>query len=110
MEELQAAPVEESSGPVDRDLGLPAYQAARAGLGGDAMTGGTLLHADLHGSNPLGSDHGVWLIDWGIAGQGAAWVEPALFIPRPILVGHPLDAEPPVAGQAGGETVRGGPP
>jgi aminoglycoside phosphotransferase (APT) family kinase protein len=73
---------------------LPQYRAARAGLNWDAMTGDTLLHADFHEGNLLATGRGVRLIDWGLACQGAAWVETALLIPRLILSGHtPAQAE-----------------
>ncbi|MET8340676.1 phosphotransferase family protein [Streptosporangium canum] len=73
---------------------LPAYRAARARLDWDAIAGGTLLHADLHGGNLLAGPAGVRLIDWGLACQGNAWVETALLIPRLILAGHtPEQAE-----------------
>ncbi|MFI6801718.1 phosphotransferase family protein [Streptosporangium canum] len=73
---------------------LPAYRAARARLDWDAIAGGTLLHADLHEGNLLAGPAGVRLIDWGLACQGAAWVETALLIPRLILAGHtPEQAE-----------------
>ncbi|MFD8531328.1 phosphotransferase family protein [Streptosporangium canum] len=80
--------------PPDDLKSLPAYQAARAGLDWDAMAGDTLLHADLHEGNLLATDRGVRLIDWGLACQGAAWVETALLIPRLIFAGHtPAQAE-----------------
>ncbi|WP_031170211.1 phosphotransferase family protein [Streptosporangium roseum] len=73
---------------------LPAYRAARAGLDLDELTGNTLLHADFHEGNLLATDRGVRLIDWGLACQGAAWVETALLVPRLILAGHsPEQAE-----------------
>ncbi|WP_433253904.1 phosphotransferase family protein [Streptosporangium sp. CA-135522] len=73
---------------------LPAYRAARAGLDMDALAGDTLLHADFHEGNLLAGPAGVRLIDWGLACQGAAWVEIALLIPRLILAGHtPEQAE-----------------
>ncbi|MDP9862210.1 MULTISPECIES: phosphotransferase family protein [Streptosporangium] len=73
---------------------LPAYRAARAGLDLDRLTGDTLLHADFHEGNLLATTSGVRLIDWGLACQGAAWVETALLIPRLILAGHtPAEAE-----------------
>ncbi|MEV7011601.1 phosphotransferase [Streptosporangium sp. NPDC051022] len=73
---------------------LAAYQHARAGLNLDALAGATLLHADLHEGNLLAVPGGVRVIDWGLACQGATWVETALFVPRLILAGHtPEQAE-----------------
>ncbi|MGC5015534.1 phosphotransferase family protein [Streptosporangium sp. DT93] len=76
---------------------LPAADAYRHGRGLldlDALGGSTLLHADLHEGNLLACPAGVRVIDWGLACQGAAWVEIALLIPRLILAGHtPEQAE-----------------
>ncbi|MGV9771585.1 hypothetical protein [Streptosporangium sp. NPDC003464] len=73
---------------------LPAYRAARAGLNLDSLAGDTLLHADFHEGDLLATTSGVRLIDWGLACQGAAWVETALLIPRLILADHtPAEAE-----------------
>ncbi|MER6829784.1 phosphotransferase [Streptosporangium sp. NPDC000563] len=73
---------------------LSAYRTARAGLDWAAIAGDTLLHSDLHEDNLLVQGDGVRLIDWGLACQGAAWVEIALLIPRLILAGHtPEQAE-----------------
>ncbi|WP_344919911.1 phosphotransferase family protein [Streptosporangium oxazolinicum] len=75
-------------------LAADAYRHARALLDVDALFGSTLLHADLHEGNLLTSPAGVRVIDWGLACQGAAWVEVALFVPRLILAGHtPEEAE-----------------
>ncbi|GAA4590511.1 hypothetical protein GCM10023194_47550 [Planotetraspora phitsanulokensis] len=53
---------------------------------------------DLHEGNLLAGPNGLQLIDWGLACRGAAWVEPALLIPRLILEGHtPAQAEALVA-------------
>ncbi|MGW0588100.1 phosphotransferase [Streptosporangium sp. NPDC002607] len=74
--------------------GLSAYRSARTGLDWAAIAGDTMLHADLHEDNLLAGVDGVRLIDWGLACQGAAWVEAALLIPRLILAGHtPEQAE-----------------
>ncbi|MEU5867309.1 phosphotransferase [Nonomuraea sp. NPDC047529] len=77
------------------DLGcLDAYRSARAGLDLDAMAGDALLHADLHEGNLMTTEHGMRVIDWGLACQGAAWIETALLISRLILAGHsPQQAE-----------------
>ncbi|MGA4989843.1 phosphotransferase family protein [Nonomuraea bangladeshensis] len=73
---------------------LDAYRAARAGLDLEALAGDTLLHADLHEGNLMATADGLRLLDWGLACQGAAWVETALFVPRLILAGHtPEQAE-----------------
>lgn len=73
---------------------LDAYRAARAGLDLDALAGDALLHADLHEGNLMAIEGGVRVLDWGLACQGSAWVETALFIPRLILAGHtPEQAE-----------------
>ncbi|WP_436764081.1 phosphotransferase [Streptosporangium sp. V21-05] len=78
---------------------LPAYRSARARLDWDAIAGTTLLHADLHEDNLLVGVDGVRLIDWGLACQGAAWVETALLIPRFILSGHTPEQAEQAAGQ-----------
>lgn len=79
--------------PADLEA-LAAYRAAFAQLDLDALAGDTLLHADLHEGNLLATADGVRVLDWGLACQGAPWVETALFIPRLILAGHtPEQAE-----------------
>ncbi|MFS1304953.1 phosphotransferase family protein [Streptosporangium longisporum] len=79
--------------PVDL-LAADAYRHARGLLDLDALTGSTLLHADLHEGNLLACPAGVRVVDWGLACQGAAWVETALLVPRLILAGHtPEQAE-----------------
>ncbi|MBG0825758.1 phosphotransferase [Planomonospora sp. ID91781] len=71
-----------------------AYRHARSLLNTDALAGDTLLHADLHEGNLLAAPAGMRVIDWGLACQGAAWVEAALLVPRLILAGHtPAQAE-----------------
>ncbi|MCA2187680.1 phosphotransferase family protein [Nonomuraea cavernae] len=73
--------------PADLEA-LAAYRHARACLDLDALAGDTLLHADLHAGNLLATAGGVRVLDWGLACEGAAWVETALFVPRLILAGH----------------------
>ncbi|MEV5409896.1 phosphotransferase [Thermopolyspora sp. NPDC052614] len=77
--------------PADLD-GHAVYAAARALLDENALTGGTLLHTDLHEGNLLAGSDRLHLIDWGLAAAGAAWVETALLIPRLILAGHTPEA------------------
>ncbi|MFC6080969.1 phosphotransferase family protein [Sphaerisporangium aureirubrum] len=73
---------------------LAAYQAARAGFHLDHLAGDTLLHADIHHANLIATAGQLHIIDWGLACQGAAWVETALLIPRLIAAGHtPQQAE-----------------
>ncbi|MFI6510157.1 phosphotransferase family protein [Streptosporangium sp. NPDC050855] len=75
-------------------LAADAYRHAHGLLDLDALTGSTLLHADLHEGNILACPARVRVIDWGLACQGAAWVETALAVPRFILAGHtPEQAE-----------------
>ncbi|MEV4304203.1 phosphotransferase [Nonomuraea sp. NPDC049624] len=79
--------------PADLEA-LDAYRSARAALDVDTLDGGTLLHTDLHEGNLIAAEHGMRVIDWGLACHGAAWVEAALLIPRLILAGHtPQQAE-----------------
>jgi aminoglycoside phosphotransferase (APT) family kinase protein len=56
--------------------------------------GTTLLHADLRPDNTLLADTGDVVIDWAYLHQGAAWVDPAMFLPHLIRAGHtPAQAE-----------------
>ena len=54
----------------------------------------TLLHADLRPDNTILADTGDVAIDWAYLHQGAAWVDPAMFLPHLIRAGHtPAQAE-----------------
>ena len=56
--------------------------------------GTTLLHADLRPDNTILSADGDVVIDWAYLHQGAAWVDPAMFLPHLIRAGHtPAQAE-----------------
>jgi aminoglycoside phosphotransferase (APT) family kinase protein len=56
--------------------------------------GTTLLHADLRPDNMLLATTGAVVIDWAYLHQGAAWADPALFLPHLIRAGHtPEQAE-----------------
>jgi aminoglycoside phosphotransferase (APT) family kinase protein len=82
-----------ANAPADLESVGP-YRAAHARLDLEALAGDTLLHADLHEGNLMATERGLRVLDWGLACQGSAWVETALFIPRLILAGHtPEQAE-----------------
>ncbi|MGW4411582.1 phosphotransferase family protein [Nonomuraea sp. NPDC004702] len=78
---------------------LDAYRAARVKLDVEAFAGDTLLHADLREGTLVATERGIRVIDWGLACQGAAWVETALLIPRLILTGHALPQVEAIASQ-----------
>ncbi|MEU4833924.1 phosphotransferase [Streptosporangium sp. NPDC023615] len=80
-------------------LAADAYRRARGLLDLDALAGSALLHADLHEGNLLTCSAGVRVVDWGLACQGAAWVETALFVPRLILAGHSPEQTERLVGQ-----------
>lgn len=82
-----------SADPADLE-GHAMYAAARARLDEDALTGGTLIHTDLHEGNLIAAAGRLHLVDWGLAAAGASWVETALFVPRLLLAGNsPEQAE-----------------
>lgn len=57
-------------------------------------SGTTLLHADLRPDNTILADAGDVAIDWAYLHQGAAWVDPVMFLPHLIRAGHtPAQAE-----------------
>ncbi|MEV4383980.1 NUDIX domain-containing protein [Streptosporangium sp. NPDC049644] len=81
-EHLSVSPADAAYGPLVKALDL------------DDVAGSTLLHADLHADNLLAAGGKVWIVDWSMACQGAAWVDVALLIPRLIDAGHtPAEAE-----------------
>ncbi|MFC0041044.1 phosphotransferase [Actinomadura rayongensis] len=58
------------------------------------LAGDRLLHADLNEGNVLISGGRPYVVDWGMATYGAAWVELAVLIPWLIRSGHtPASAE-----------------
>ncbi|MBR7830666.1 phosphotransferase [Actinospica sp. MGRD01-02] len=58
------------------------------------LEGDALLHTDYHVGNVLITDDRAWLIDWAWATRGAAFIDPALVLPRLIAAGHsPAEAE-----------------
>ena len=63
----------------------------------DAVTGGSLVHADLRGDNSLLVDepHGVraLAVDWPYASRGAAFCDLVAMLPATVLEGGPLPEE-----------------
>lgn len=58
-----------------------------------ALRGDALLHTDINSLNVL-INGTACIIDWAWPTRGAAWLEPACFIPRLMAAGHtPADAE-----------------
>jgi hypothetical protein len=58
------------------------------------FAGASLLHTDWHQFNVLITNSRAWLIDWAWAARGAAFIDPALVVPRLIAAGHtPGEAE-----------------
>ena len=58
------------------------------------FAGSSLLHTDWHQSNVLVTEKRAWLVDWAWATWGAAFIDPALVVPRLIAAGHtPAEAE-----------------
>jgi len=53
------------------------------------LTGATLLHTDFNPLNVLMTAHGAWIIDWAWPTRGAAFIDPACFLLRLMLAGHP---------------------
>jgi len=61
----------------------------RASLLTDLVRGDRLVHTDLHGDQfILGDDEAVHVIDWGMPGAGAPWVDGAFLVLRLIEAGH----------------------
>jgi thiamine kinase-like enzyme len=53
-----------------------------------------LLHTDWNRFNVLVAGRRAWLVDWAWATWGAAFIDPALLVPRLIAAGHtPAQAE-----------------
>ncbi|MEU8379546.1 phosphotransferase [Streptosporangium sp. NPDC048865] len=79
-----------------RLLALPAgelphramYETALGNFDPDALCGDTLLHYDLHSGNFRIHDGRAYVIDWGFAARGAAWVDAVMLAPRFIEAGH----------------------
>jgi aminoglycoside phosphotransferase (APT) family kinase protein len=70
------------------------YAAALGAFDLDALAGDTLLHYDLHTGNLQVTEERLYVIDWGFAAQGSAWVDAAMLAPRLIEAGHtPAQAE-----------------
>jgi Aminoglycoside/hydroxyurea antibiotic resistance kinase len=61
----------------------------------ELVNGDRLLHTDLHGEQfLLGAEGSIHVIDWGLPGSGAAWVDTAFLVLRLIGAGHhPEQAE-----------------
>ncbi|MDB4873193.1 MAG: aminoglycoside phosphotransferase [Gemmatimonadales bacterium] len=98
----KAAPILEAPGP-----GLAGCTTAMDALDFGALSGDTLLHADLHAMNILVGDD-VRILDWGLACRGAAWIEVTLFASRLIAQGHtPERAELLVSGLPGWVSAPG---
>jgi Ser/Thr protein kinase RdoA (MazF antagonist) len=58
------------------------------------FAGSRLLHTDWHRWNVLVTGEKAWLVDWAWATWGAAFIDPALLVPRLIAAGHtPTQAE-----------------
>lgn len=58
------------------------------------MTGEALVHKDLNPRNVLITEERAYVVDWATPCRGAAWVEPALLVPRLVGHGHsPREAE-----------------
>jgi hypothetical protein len=58
------------------------------------FAGTSLLHTDWHSFNVLMTEDRAWLVDWAWATRGAAFIDPALLVPRLIAAGHtPAEAE-----------------
>jgi aminoglycoside phosphotransferase (APT) family kinase protein len=71
------------------------YRAAVKGFDTADLTGGRLVHYDLHPGNLKVAAHGnVIAVDWSFACAGAPWIDLAFFVPRLIEAGHtPYSAE-----------------
>ncbi|WP_055477528.1 phosphotransferase family protein [Sphaerimonospora mesophila] len=81
-----------------RDAGIGLCASALDLLDVEALTGDTLLHADLHAENVLITPTRARIIDWSLACRGAAWVDAVWLVPRLIAAGHtPREAEHQVA-------------
>ncbi|MFI0421712.1 hypothetical protein [Spongiactinospora sp. 9N601] len=78
---------------LDDDDALPGrdramYRDVLDGFDPAGLVGGTLLHFELHpGALRLVAGN-MLVLDWGLACQGPAWVEPVLFAPWLIFAGH----------------------
>lgn len=60
----------------------------------DLLAGDMLVHTDPHGSNFVIDDDRVWLVDWGWAIRGPAWLTPARLVLFMMEAGWtPADAE-----------------
>lgn len=58
------------------------------------FAGTSLLHTDWNCHNILITEDRAWLVDWAWATRGAAFIDPALLVPRLIAAGHtPAEAE-----------------
>lgn len=65
----------------------------------DTFAGDTLVHSDLHPANVLTSHTTAYLVDWGWATQGAAWLDAAYWVIWLIAAGHTPAAAEQVAGR-----------
>jgi hypothetical protein len=60
----------------------------------EILEGDAFLHTDYNVGNVLITEDRAWLVDWAWATRGAAFIDPALVMPRLIAAGHsPDDAE-----------------
>ncbi|SEG74379.1 Phosphotransferase enzyme family protein [Thermomonospora echinospora] len=58
----------------------------------DVLTGGNLLHTDLHPENVLITPRRAYIVDWAWACKGAAWAEPAMLAFRLMAAGHTVES------------------
>ena len=90
------------------------YAAAVDNFHVEQITGGRLVHYDLHPGNlKITSEDEALAVDWSFACQGAQWLDAVLLVPRLIMAGHaPGDAEALLSGlpawqSAPGDAVTG---
>ncbi|GAA1025775.1 hypothetical protein GCM10009557_01020 [Virgisporangium ochraceum] len=58
------------------------------------FAGSTLVHTDLNNANVIVGDGRAWIVDWGWASCGAAWLDPAYWVLWLVAAGHdPAAAE-----------------
>jgi aminoglycoside phosphotransferase (APT) family kinase protein len=91
LQDKAAALLEKRSGGQPWDT----YRAAIAGFDPGTVTGGRLVHYDLHPGNlKVTAEAKVAAVDWSFACAGAPWIDAAFLVPRLIEAGHsPAAAE-----------------